>query len=219
MKCPKCGYISFDHNQTCPKCKKDISAEQKKLNLPDFRPSPPSLLEALTGETIIQTSAAMFDEGQNLNIDLSLESSGELEQTEGISFPQDLPDQEALEDEDEIQFDLSSDDFDLEEEDNGLFLEPDEIVFGESESSALLEKEDEEDDMSLHLGDIEDEKPGPKEDVLLDLAEDDAPLEIDLEALPLEETSKKSSGDDATDLSDSEMITIVIDKEPGNSKD
>ena len=50
MKCPKCAYISFDHNQVCPKCGKDISAEQRKLNLPAFRPAAPSLLAALTGE-------------------------------------------------------------------------------------------------------------------------------------------------------------------------
>jgi hypothetical protein len=50
MKCPKCGYISFDYNLTCPKCDRDISAEQEKLNLPSFRPDTPALLGALTGE-------------------------------------------------------------------------------------------------------------------------------------------------------------------------
>ena len=50
MKCPKCGYISFDSNQVCPKCNKDISAEQAKLNLPAFKPEPPALLGALIGE-------------------------------------------------------------------------------------------------------------------------------------------------------------------------
>ena len=220
MKCPKCGYVSFDHNQVCPKCKKDVSTEQKKLNLPDYRPSPPSLLGALTGETVIQTSAAMFDEGQNLNVDLSLENGAELEEAEGpISLP-DLQDPEALTAEDEIQFDLSSDDLDLEETDDELFLEPDEIVLGESESSTLLESEDEDDDISLHLGDIADEKSGSEKDPMLDLTEEDGQLEIDLEALPLEESMPQTpSTPGATDLSDSEMITIVIDKEPGDSKD
>jgi hypothetical protein len=50
MKCPKCGYVSFDYNLTCPKCDKDISSEQEKLHLPSFRPDPPFLLGALTGE-------------------------------------------------------------------------------------------------------------------------------------------------------------------------
>lgn len=50
MKCPKCSYVSFDYNLTCPKCDKDISSEQEKLHLQAFRPDPPQLLGALTGE-------------------------------------------------------------------------------------------------------------------------------------------------------------------------
>jgi hypothetical protein len=50
MKCPKCGYISFDYNLSCPKCSKDISSEQEKLHISAFRPDPPFLLGALTGE-------------------------------------------------------------------------------------------------------------------------------------------------------------------------
>jgi hypothetical protein len=50
MKCPKCGYISFDYNQVCPKCNRNISFEQEKINLPSFRPETPSLLGFLTGE-------------------------------------------------------------------------------------------------------------------------------------------------------------------------
>jgi hypothetical protein len=50
MKCPKCGYVSFDYNLSCPKCGKDISSEQGKLNIPAFKPNPPSLLAALTGQ-------------------------------------------------------------------------------------------------------------------------------------------------------------------------
>jgi hypothetical protein len=50
MKCPKCGYVSFDYDLSCPKCNKDISSEQEKLHIPAFRPDPPFLLGALTGE-------------------------------------------------------------------------------------------------------------------------------------------------------------------------
>jgi hypothetical protein len=49
MKCPKCGYVSFNSNLECPKCKSDLSVEQRKLNLPSFKPSPPSLLGAIVG--------------------------------------------------------------------------------------------------------------------------------------------------------------------------
>jgi len=50
MKCPKCSYISFDYNLSCPKCNKDISSEQEKMHIPAFRPDPPFLLGALIGE-------------------------------------------------------------------------------------------------------------------------------------------------------------------------
>ncbi len=109
MKCPKCGYISFDYNQVCPKCDKDIANEQSKLNLPSFRPNPPSLLGILTGEadesnvglhtdssasmrdshemdvrlddsTVIGTSEIDLDEGHDMeDISLGHEDSGDFE--------------------------------------------------------------------------------------------------------------------------------------------
>ena len=50
MKCPKCGYISFDYNQRCPKCNKDLGPEQKKRNLVAFKYNPPFFLGSLTGD-------------------------------------------------------------------------------------------------------------------------------------------------------------------------
>ena len=50
MKCPKCRYVSFDYNEVCPKCNKDLTSERKKMNLPDYKPNPPFLLGALTGD-------------------------------------------------------------------------------------------------------------------------------------------------------------------------
>ncbi|RJR20086.1 MAG: hypothetical protein C4582_09605 [Desulfobacteraceae bacterium] len=44
MKCHKCGYTSFDYNQRCPKCNKDLSQEREWINLTPFKPNPPSLL-------------------------------------------------------------------------------------------------------------------------------------------------------------------------------
>lgn len=49
MRCSKCGYISFDYNKFCPKCNKDISEEQTKLNLHSYKHTPPSLLGMLVG--------------------------------------------------------------------------------------------------------------------------------------------------------------------------
>jgi predicted amidophosphoribosyltransferase len=40
MLCPKCGFNSFDHNATCPRCGKDLSHVREVLHLsePKFRP-------------------------------------------------------------------------------------------------------------------------------------------------------------------------------------
>lgn len=51
MKCIKCSYTSFDFNQACPKCGKELSAETEKLHLPPYKPNPPYLLTSFTGET------------------------------------------------------------------------------------------------------------------------------------------------------------------------
>ncbi len=105
MRCPKCSYISFEYNASCPKCNKDISLEAKKLNLPLYKPNPPSLLGTLTGETDdsytgllrntyagqgpdessldtalddsseIAGGSAVFDDGQDLDLSLGPEGS------------------------------------------------------------------------------------------------------------------------------------------------
>jgi hypothetical protein len=50
MRCPKCGYVSFDHLNNCLKCSRDLSGSRQDLNLMDFRPEVPFLLGSLVGE-------------------------------------------------------------------------------------------------------------------------------------------------------------------------
>ena len=52
MKCPKCGYITFDYAKTCPKCNKNIVNERERLNLPTFAPAPLSFLDSLIARAI-----------------------------------------------------------------------------------------------------------------------------------------------------------------------
>ena len=87
MKCPKCGYISFDYNQRCPKCSKDLVPEQKKRNLAAFKHNPPFLLATLTGdvndidsalEAGIATDAASFgEEDLEMHLDTEVPSTTE----------------------------------------------------------------------------------------------------------------------------------------------
>ena len=84
MKCPKCSYISFDYNQICPKCNKDITEIQALLNLPSFRPAPPSLLGILTGEANeshinLQVDTSGLVEGAGQDVDMGIEDTSTTE--------------------------------------------------------------------------------------------------------------------------------------------
>ena len=47
MRCPNCGYISFDYLDQCVKCRTDLTEERRRLNLPEMRPNPISLQEIM----------------------------------------------------------------------------------------------------------------------------------------------------------------------------
>lgn len=69
MRCPKCGYVSFDHLDNCMKCSRDLIGAREDLNLLDFRPEVPFLLGSLVGEM----------EGGGAQQELSLTQETELE--------------------------------------------------------------------------------------------------------------------------------------------
>ncbi len=50
MRCPKCGYVSFDHLDKCMKCSRDLTPAREELNLLDFKAEVPFLLGSLVGE-------------------------------------------------------------------------------------------------------------------------------------------------------------------------
>jgi hypothetical protein len=47
MRCPHCGFFSFDYLNRCLKCQADLTEERHKLNLPDITPNPISLQKIL----------------------------------------------------------------------------------------------------------------------------------------------------------------------------
>jgi hypothetical protein len=164
MRCTKCGFISFDFNQVCPRCNRELRDEQRKLNLPFFRPDPPQLLSRLMGE------AAYADEDIH---------------TEPMTF-EDLPFHSEHEAGLDASFSGMEDDISLNEEDHEvLSLEPEKIEPAPSLNETQLE------DFRLDMEDIslsEPESPseartGDEED-LLDLV-----IEDDLFAIQTEETS------------------------------
>lgn len=45
MRCPKCGYHSFDYLSACDKCRTDLTAIRRKLGFSGVRPTMPAWLE------------------------------------------------------------------------------------------------------------------------------------------------------------------------------
>lgn len=131
MRCPKCGFISFDNLDSCLKCNKDISGATRAFQGSTLKVDTPSFLKI-----------SVPDEDE-LQIEGAAEVGGEIEFTD--------PDLEILIDDEgeggEIDFDLDSgDDAD---EDLPLAGDFDEVAtFGDDEDGGT--------DLSADLGQFED---------------------------------------------------------------
>jgi hypothetical protein len=94
MRCPKCGYISFDHLTTCLNCSKDISAESASGLGTTYNVAPPSFLDfsVRTGEPeediVLQTEPDELA-GELDVVDPDLEILIKEEEEEGIEFHSD----------------------------------------------------------------------------------------------------------------------------------
>lgn len=62
MRCPKCGYISFDYVESCAKCSRDLSALAETLEGTALMVEEPDFLSAAVGG--LGESAAVYDGGQ-----------------------------------------------------------------------------------------------------------------------------------------------------------
>jgi hypothetical protein len=187
MKCPKCGYVSFDYNLTCPKCEKDISSEQEKLHLPSFRPEPPSLLGALTGEANDSRSEMG---GGSSEIDLARDAE--------ISFDEESShfDSGEVAVPDSADFDLGSDEISFEDT-SGLSADS-----GKSSSDDIFgsDIDTEEAIADLELGGLESKETGLDTGELeLEDSESAGSLEEDL-SLDLGEAPNEEGSLDLNDL-------------------
>lgn len=132
MRCPKCGYISFDNMETCLKCGKDISAATSAFQGSTLNVENPSFLK--------------FEASEETEIEGAAEVDGDIEFAD--------PDLEILVDDDDddgIDFTMEEDEGDTDDDDLALAEE-----FGEIESFADDEDDDEELDLSADLGQFED---------------------------------------------------------------
>src|SRR4030042_632265 len=207
MRCPKCGYISFDYNQVCPKCNKNSADEQAKPNIPAFRPTPPSLLGVLTGE------ADESNIGLESNLSRSMSDSNEmdvgLDESVGIGTSeteldegQDL-DEIGLKQEDSGDFELSGEEETLAVDSEEISIEDTDSLItpsaeGEGEGKCL---DIEDTSMDLHI-DLDKEAGG----------EEKSEIELNLNDLKINETGEleiekdlepaKEAGGGSLDLGD-----------------
>lgn len=63
MRCPKCGYISYDRLQSCSKCKSDLTAVSEKLHGTTLNVEAPDFLAMTFGEAAAEQRAAVGEAG------------------------------------------------------------------------------------------------------------------------------------------------------------
>ncbi len=141
MRCPKCGYISFDHIETCLKCKKDISGSTD-VEGTTYHAAVPSFLRVPKKDSV--ESETGFVEK---NVGISFEGADDFNE-EGYDFSDSDSDSDldvlvggSEEDEGTITFGgTGSEDFMLEEEDESdgeggfEFDLDDDLLFSDEES-------------------------------------------------------------------------------------
>jgi hypothetical protein len=219
MRCPKCGYISFDYNQVCPKCNKNIADEQAKLNIPAFRPNPPSLLGILTGEgdesNIGLESNLSKSMGDSHEMDVGLDDSVVGLDTSEIGFDKghDLDDI-GLKQEDSGELELSG-------EEETLAVDSEEISVEDNDTLVMPSDEGEGEEISLDLEDVSLEEGGEEEiSFSEDISEEKGGEEISLDEISLGDSDV--TGDIANEETvlapDSIDLDIDLEKEAGGEE-
>ncbi len=188
MRCPKCGYISFDYLEECLKCRKNIKATSESLNGAVYNVASPAFLlfgkeaeEAGRGakDVDMETEEFLLDD-EFVDEDLEILVGGESQQDE--------PEIEISEDDDD-QFEISLDDPDEDEDDSGeieidlsQFEDPSDTEPGVVESEdATIELGDDSIEITIpeELGDISDLAPPPvPEEPIITAIEPEPELEV-----------------------------------------
>lgn len=116
MRCPKCGYISFDHMETCLKCKKDISGGSD-VEGTTYHAATPSFLKIPVAADPVEESTELLDVNDDFADDNYDFSDPDLEAL--IDDKEDITIEESGDDEEGIFFaDPDSADFELEPDDD-----------------------------------------------------------------------------------------------------
>lgn len=213
MRCPKCGFISFDHLEKCLKCKKDISAVSETLKGGVMHVASPVFLN-LQAQDDQSDESDFVAEGEGIEVedaedfDLIVEEDSVEEGEEEVLLEVD----QNAEEEGFIDFEMSSDeDKDSEIAIDSTFFDDDDEV-EEQLFDNQLDSLSEEDTDALEM-DVPDELLDMSDLAAPSLSEDaksadqDAQdelnsLDIDLDSFDFELESDLSAGDESLPASD-----------------
>lgn len=204
MRCPKCGYISFDSVDECVKCKKSIKSASEILQGSVLNVSAPNFLQFRTSqEDAIEEEPGFGDEISPLDSELAVDENedffpeepglaeeeevGEIELSPA-GFDEDeleaeVPEVTLDEDEDpegEIEVDLSQ--FEEVSDPEASFMKVDEA--GEEEDGDVMQIS-----VPEELSDMSDLAPPARKEQVVEVAEEDETMDLDL-----------NLGDDSDDL-------------------
>lgn len=221
MRCPKCGYISFDHLEKCLKCKKDISAVSETLQGGVMHVASPVFLN-LQSQDDQSDDSEFVAEGEGIEVedaDGDFDLIVEEDSVEGGEEEVLLEVDQNAEEEGFIDFEISSD----EDEDSEIAIDSSFFDDEEVEEQLFdnqLDSLSEEDTDALEM-DVPDE--------LLDMSDLAAPslsedaksadqdshdelnsLDLDLDSFDFELDSDLSAGDESLQASDKEEEEISL---------
>ena len=87
MKCPKCGYHSFDHLDSCKKCNNDLVEHKAKFNLRGF--FSPGQATVTAPEPVIDEADEELEEASDDSVDFGFDFLDEEDQAGGAT--KDIP--------------------------------------------------------------------------------------------------------------------------------
>lgn len=170
MRCPKCGFISFDHLASCAKCGRDISEVASELQGTSIKVEAPMFLSG---------ALAALSESEESFEDHAMEADGD----EGIDFDMEMEADEeeagemtAAEEDVDFSFEKEAEEFEVAEEADIGLAEPEEAadfeIEAEAEEEPELEKAEDSFEELDFLGGVDDEEEGGLEFDLEDFMED-----------------------------------------------
>jgi hypothetical protein len=197
MRCPKCGFISFDHLTSCASCGRDISEVASELQGTSIKVEPPMFLGgALAAFTSAEDSSEEHamdadDEGIDFNMEMGAEEEEVPEMAaaeEEVDFNMEVaaeeeegPEMAAADEEVDFSFEEEAEEFQVAEETDISPEGADEEVLvmeEETEEGAAIELEADADEGGLEF-DLDDFMED--DDDFSDASADDEVAEIDID--------------------------------------